>query len=116
MELAPLAIEFEPRMAHVVATWNRLTPWQRRLCVLEDLAASAGLTPGEFFAAVMRAAFEFTDDIAALLVAVALPEVVQASIKRALTNRGFEDRLMLLEQSGFLDGRVAVPMPPSIDR
>lgn len=103
-ELAPLAMEFEPRLERAVVRWAQLTPWQRRFVMLEDLAAHAGMTPGEFLAAVVRASFEFTEDITDLIVASALPEVVVASVKRALTPNGIEDRWLLLEHMGFLNG------------
>ena len=50
-ELAPLAVDFEPRLEHAVTRWQELTPWQRRSVTLDDLAAEAGLTGGEFLAA-----------------------------------------------------------------
>lgn len=103
-ELAPLAIAFEPRLERAVVRWAQLTPWQRRFVMLEDLAAHAGLTPGEFLAAVVRASFKFTENITDLIVASALPEVVVASVKRALTPNGIEDRWLLLEHMGFLRG------------
>jgi hypothetical protein len=97
MEVAAQGIRFEPRIATVVETWQKLTPWQRRCVKLEDLAADAGLTPGEFLAAVVRAAFELTADVTDLLVACAFPDVVAASVKRARTPHGIADRQLFFE-------------------
>ncbi len=113
-ELAPLAIEFEPRLEHAVVRWAQLTPWQRRFVTLDDLAAAAGLTPGEFLGAIARASFEFTDTLADLIVAAALPEIVLASAKRALTPNGFADRLLLLQH--VWSWRQPEPAAPSPDK
>jgi hypothetical protein len=94
-------------MEQLVRAWNRLTPWQRRITPLEDLCLAAGLQPSEFLAAVVRVAFEFTHEITDLLVASAFPEVVQASVKRALTPRGVEDRRLLFEHTGFIGDSTA---------
>ena len=79
------------------------TPWQRRFVTLDDLAAGARLTRGEFVAATTRAAFELTGCIADLIVGAALPEMVATSVKRALTPDGVEDRLLLLDHMGFFE-------------
>ncbi len=108
-ELAPLALEFEPRLEGAILRWTQLTPWQRRFVTLEDLAVDTGLKPGEFLAAIVRASFEFTDRIADLIVAAAFPEIVLASAKRALTPDGFADRKLLLEHMwSWQDPRLAV--------
>ena len=60
--------------------------------------------PGAFLGAITRASYETTENIADLIVACSLPTMVQASMKRALTSEGFEDRMMLLRKMGFLDG------------
>lgn len=96
-EIAPLAMEFEPRLEPAIRKWLALTPWQRRFVTLDDLAAEAGLTPGEFLGAIARASFEFTKSITGLIIASSYPKVVQASVKRALTPEGIEDRLMLIQ-------------------
>jgi hypothetical protein len=106
MDLAPMAVTFEPRVARTVEIWSLLTAWQRRQVTLEALAAEAGLTPSEFLAAVVRAAFECTDAIANLLVACAFPGVVAASVKRARTPRGLADRQLLFEHMSAMAARV----------
>jgi hypothetical protein len=96
-ELAPRAMEFEPRLEHAVRKWQQLTPWQRRFVTLDDLATEAGLLPEEFFGAISRASFEFTSEITDLVVACAFPGVVAASAKRARTTDGVSDRQLLFE-------------------
>ena len=102
-ELAPFAIEFEPRLVAAVQRWTELTRWRRRFVTLDDLAEGAGLTRGEFVAAIARASFEFTGSMTDLIVAAALPAMVATSVKRALTPDGFEDRLLLLDHMGFFE-------------
>src|SRR6185436_17269820 len=84
MEMAPLAIAHEPRVEQAVEAWRQLTPWQRRSVTLEDLAAKAGLTPGEFLGAVVRASFEHGGPITDLIIASAFPGVMRTAVKRAL--------------------------------
>jgi hypothetical protein len=113
MEVAAQGIRFEPRIATVVETWQKLTPWQRRCVKLEDLAADAGLTPGEFLAAVVRAAFELTADVTDLLVACAFPDVVAASAKRARTPQGVVDRQLFFEHMDVVrTARGSERLPP----
>jgi hypothetical protein len=64
---------------------------------LDDLAAEAGLTPGEFYGAVSRASFEFTSQVADLIVACGYPGVVAASVRRARTPEGVADRQLIFE-------------------
>jgi hypothetical protein len=104
-ELAPLAVQFEPRLKPAIRKWQQLTPWRRRFVTLDDLAADADLTEGEFLAAVVRVGFEFTHSITDLLVACAFPDVVVATIKRAKTLNGFEDRQLLFEHMNAYSAR-----------
>jgi hypothetical protein len=97
-DLAPRAVAFEPRLERAVDKWRQLTPWQRRFVTLDDLAAEAGLTPGEFYGAVTRASFEFTSQVADLIVACGYPGVVAASVRRARTPEGLADRQLIFEQ------------------
>ncbi len=101
-ELAPLAMDFEPRLERAVTYWQQLTPWQRRSVTLDDLAAKAGLENGEFLAAVTRAAFERTHDLTDLLVACAFPSVVAAAAKRAEQPDGVLDRQLFFEHMSAL--------------
>jgi len=106
-ELAPHALEFEPRLAPAVKRWVDLSPWQRRFVTLDDLADGAGLTRGEFFAAIAQASFEFTSNITDLIVAAALPDMVATSVRRALMPEGFEDRIALLAHAGFFENATS---------
>ena len=101
-ELAPLAMQSEPRLTPALLTSAGLSSWQRRSVTLDDLAVEAGMTKGEFLAAVVRAGFEFTEEITDLLVACAFPSVVGACVKRAQTPNGFADRQLLFEHFGAL--------------
>ena len=116
-ELAVLAVECEPRLVSAVTRWMELTAWQRRFVTLDDLAAGAGLSRGEFVGAIARASFELTGSISDLIVAATLPEMVATSVKRALTPDGVEDRLLLLDHMGFFEDpnsrRSSDPNPQS---
>ena len=101
-ELAPLAMDFEPRLARAVTRWQELTPWQRRSVTLDDLAAEADLPNSEFLAAIVRAAFEWTHDLTDLLVACAFPAVVAAAAKRAEHPDGIVDRQLIFEHMSAL--------------
>jgi hypothetical protein len=129
MEYASLAAEFEPRMIPIVAMWHRLTPWQQPQTTIDALVAEVGgLTPGEFFAAVARAVFEFTEGFVELVVAAAPPEVVDQTVqsaKRLNSRTGQRDRHALLVHARFLPsarpvtvrlGRHPDPPTPAVER
>ena len=119
MELAPMAVKYEPRLAPIVDRWRQMSAWQRRTTTLDDLAAEADLAPGEFLAAVVRAAYEFDSTLTPLLVMAWSPGVIKASAKRALNlKRGFQDRRLLLEytfaqwrDADDVGSRVEAPQP-----
>jgi len=111
MEMAPLAIAHEPRVEQAVEAWRQLTPWQRRSVTLEDLAAKAGLTPGEFLGAVVRASFEHGGPITDLIIASAFPGVMRTAVKRALRPNGVEDRALLMEHMRSCVDRVRTSSP-----
>ena len=116
MQYASLAAEFEPRVVPIVARWDQLTPWQKRVTTIDALVAQVGgLTPGEFIAAVARAAFEFTEGLADLCVAAALPEVVARTVrsaKRLNSHIGQRDRMALLAHAGFVPRPQTVAVEP----
>ena len=101
-ELAPRAMDFEPRLERAVTRWQELTPWQRRSVTLDDLAVESDLPNGEFLAASVRSAFEWTHDLTDLLVACAFPGVVAAAAKRAQHPDGVLDRQLIFEHMSAL--------------
>jgi hypothetical protein len=107
-ELAPLAMQFEPRLELAIHKWHELTPWQRRFVTLDDLAAEAGVRNSEFLAAIVWAGFEFTHHLTDLLVACSFPSVVAASVKRAKTPNGIADRQLLYEHMRALSMSTAL--------
>jgi hypothetical protein len=107
-ELAPLAMQFEPRLELAIHKWHELTPWQRRFVTLDDLAAEAGVRNSEFLAAIVWAGFEFTHHLTDLLVACSFPSVVAASVKRAKTPNGIADRQLLYEHMSALSMKLAL--------
>ena len=73
-ELAPAAVEFEPRMEPAVRMWQELTPSQRRSVALDDLAAEAELPKGEFFAAIVYAGYQLSHPMTDLILACGFPD------------------------------------------
>lgn len=94
-ELAPAAVEFEPRMEPAVRKWCELTPWQRRSMTLDDFAEVAALPKSQFLAAIVWAAFETTHQITDLIIACAFPAAVAAAAKRAQHPDGVLDRQLI---------------------
>ena len=119
MALAPAAVKFEPRLAPIVDRWQQMSTWQRRTTTLDDLIAHADLSPAEFLAAVVWAAYETGSTLTPLLVMAWSPHVIKASAKRALNlKRGFQDRRLLLEytfsqwrDAGEAGNRMEAPRP-----
>ncbi len=107
-ELAPAAVEFEPRMEPAVRKWCELTPWQRRSMTLDDFADIAGLPKSEFLAAIVRAGFETTHQITNLIIACAFPAAVAAAAKRAEHPDGVLDRQLLFEHMSALSTKTAL--------
>ena len=101
-ELAPAAVEFEPRMEPAVRKWCELTPWQRRSMTLDDFADQTELPKSQFLAAIVRAGFEATHLITDLIVACAFPAAVAAAAKRAQHPDGVLDRQLLFEHMSAL--------------
>ena len=104
-ELAPLAMQFEPRL-NGSPEMAALTPWQRRFVTLDDLAAEAGMTKGEFlgrFTRVFRVHREITD-----LPWPVPPQALSARAQAGPTPNGFADRQLFLEHFGALSMRMAL--------
>ena len=106
-ELAPAAVEFEPRMEPAVRKWCELTPWQRRSMTLDDFADQTGLSKSQFLAAIVRAGFEATHQITDLIIARAFPAAVAAAAKRAEHPDGVLDRQLLFEHMSTALERAA---------
>ncbi len=84
MELAPAAVNYEPRLVPIVEQWRQMSAWQRRTTTLDDLVAQADLSPGDFLAAVAWAAYETGSTLTPLIVMALSPHVIKASAQRAL--------------------------------
>jgi hypothetical protein len=84
---------------------DKLSETARKLVSLEAIAIAAGLTTQRLFGLISEAVFVQSRFESALLAAANHPQVVEASIKQAVTPRGVADRKMLHQQAGFL------PMP-----
>lgn len=95
----------DPRFPVLVENFTRLSRREQTTTRLEDLCASAEISPGEFLGKVTQVAFEQSADISNLIAAVHQPDVVAYTIKQAKRPKGHMDRRMLFQHAGFL------PMP-----
>lgn len=86
----------------VVKHWDDLSERKRRDAKIEEICESLEVSPSDFLAEVVKAAFECNTDIGKLVAAVEHPRVVQAAIRNALKPKGTKDREMLMQASGLL--------------
>ena len=86
----------------LVEKWDSISKSDRRYTNLDDLVTSLDLSPGRVLGAVVETAFNDNLDVSRLIASVRHPEVVEASIERALTPEGEADRRMLFQHSGFV--------------
>ena len=92
----------DPQVLSLVTRWDTLSHYDQRRMSIEELCEAVGLAPGKLLGKVVEAAFEFNSDVSNLIAAVMHPDVVQASINRALQPKGVEDRRIQFLHSGWL--------------
>jgi hypothetical protein len=108
IEYARIAAASSDKVRVFVECYEDLSTRERDGIPLDQICIeSAAITPAELLGEVVKAAFEFGQDVSALMAATCLPEVVGASIREAKKARGFKDRQALMQHSGF------VPIPKS---
>jgi hypothetical protein len=103
MELARLSRD--ERIRGLVSRWNCLSRSDRRYISLEDLCEAYGVEPAELYGAVVAACYAAGRDTTPLLKACyAFQEVVRATVRGALKERGAREREKIFKRMGLLSG------------
>ena len=104
MDLARFAPEIEPGCAPVIEEWKRLSA-SKQTINLDLICKVKGIDPFHFLAVVAEAAIKYRDNASVIIAAMSMPQVVERSVKTALTKDGVKDREMLFRHAHF------VPVP-----
>jgi hypothetical protein len=91
-----------PASITFVQKWDELTPNQRVLAGLEAVGVSIGILPHQLWGMFQAASLWQANQSAAVLVALALPDVIKVTIKGAKKAKGFGDREHLLKAARVL--------------
>src|SRR5260370_1779574 len=104
MEVARLAVALDPKLAPIVADWDRMKPPLQNAVDLDALCEAHEVDPAHFIGVVGEAAMKYGNNSAILIAALQMPEVVMPSAKTALKPGGDpdENRKMLFQHAGFL--------------
>ena len=101
MELARFAPEIDPNCAPVIEEWDRVAG-NKKTVSLDTICRVKGVDPFHFLGAVAEAAVKYRDNASVIIAALSLPNVIERSVKTALTKDGFKDREALMKHAGFL--------------
>ena len=98
------ASELEPGLLPVVQAWADVPKRQRREVSIDDLCQTAApiLTTARIAGLVVEAAMTWGLNVSNMIAALNAPRVVEASIRRALTASGTQDRKIQFLHSGFM--------------
>ena len=103
VEMMRLAHDLEPGLAPIVQAWDDLPRYKRRHISLDVIAeANAKLDVAKITGLVTEASVRYGINLSNMLAGLAHPQIVAASIKRALQPDGTQDRRMQFLHSGFL--------------
>jgi hypothetical protein len=86
----------------IVARWDELTPASRNLLGLEPLAMSAGMTPRRLWEMYCGASMMQTRECIGLMIANALPSVMQKTIQEAKKAKGHMAREHIFKSARVL--------------
>jgi len=103
-EMLNLACELDPRLLPITQAWADIRKRDRREVSIDSLCETAApaLSIAKIAGLVVESAMSWGLNVSNLIAALNHPRVVQTSIQRALTERGYHDRKMQLMHSGFL--------------
>jgi hypothetical protein len=101
MELARFAPEIDPECQPIIEEWDRLAG-NKRVINLDAICKVRQIDPFHFLGVVAEAAVKYRDNASVIIAALSLPNVVERSVKTALTKDGFKDREALMKHAGFL--------------
>lgn len=101
MELAQFAPQLDQGCAPVIEEWNRLCG-QKKTVSIDTICQAKGVDPFHFLGVVCEAAVKYRDNASLIIAALSMPNVIERSVKTALTKDGFKDRELLAKHSGFI--------------
>jgi hypothetical protein len=102
MEFAHLAVHIEPGLAPVIEDYASLSPKGRKAVSIDAICVKHDVDPLHLIAVVSEAALKYGNNSSIVLAALRFPEVINRSIKNALTPAGFKDRELLAKHHGFI--------------
>jgi hypothetical protein len=104
MDMLNLACELDPRLLPITQAWADIRKRDRREVSIDSLCETAAptLSIAKIAGLVVEASMSWGLNVSNLIAALNHPRVVEASIRRALTERGVHDRRMQFLHSGFL--------------
>ena len=103
VEVIRLGCAIEPGLAPIVQVWDDLPRYKRRQTSLDTIAeANAELDVAKIAGLVTEASVRYGINLSNMLAGLAHPQIVAASIQRALQPDGTQDRRLQFLHSGFL--------------
>jgi len=102
MEFAHLAVHIEPGLAPVIEDYAKLSPRGKKAVSIDEICVRHEVDPLHLIAVVGEAALKYGNNSAIVLAALRFPEVINRSVKQALTPNGFKDRELLAKHHGFI--------------
>ena len=111
IEYARLAAYDDVRFERFIRAYDGLNVTEQGKCRLEDLCATAEISPSQFLGGIAAVAYKHNYDVSRLIAAVNQPAVVEATVESALQPFGTDDRRILHTHAGFLPS----PKAPQIN-
>lgn len=97
-EILPYMTEGRSDYTALIALYETVSPTDKPRLFPEDYLAAVGILPGEFLGDITKAAFNKNATIAAMMVAIAQPKIIAATIDAATGKKNsVADRNMLLK-------------------
>jgi hypothetical protein len=87
--------------AKVLNAWEETTSVHGKKTTGEQIAEAAGMTPSHMLGVIIEAAHLQTVNVAKLVKAIKLGEVMERGVKEALKPAGFKDRERILQSAGL---------------
>jgi len=102
MEFAHLAVHIEPELGPVIEDYAKLSPRGQKAVSIDEICVRHEIDPLHLIAVVGEAAMKYGNNSAIVLAALRFPEVINRSVKQALTPNGFKDRELLAKHHKFI--------------
>lgn len=102
MEFAHLAVQIQPDLGPVIEDYASLSPRGKKAVSIDEICVKHDVDPLHLIAVVAEAALKYGNNAAIALAALRFPEVINRSVKQALTPNGFKDRELLAKHHKFI--------------